>query len=307
MHPAPRRDSRALLFTCALLLTCLPAGALDLGGWAKRLKQGKEVRKVVASAAQAARPISPSEEYYIGRSVAATLLADCPPIEDDKAHRYINLLGQCLAEVSDRPETFKGYSFLLLDTDEINAFACPGGFILVTRGLVGLCGCEDDLAAVLAHEIAHVQLKHGLGAIKASRRKEMWAALADAAARRSDRQGLRAAARAFDSSIGDVVHALVANGYSRRQEADADATALTILGRSGHDPQGLIRILMALKQRQSRDRRGFFKTHPDPAWRQQHVGQRLRGTAPTPPPTQRTERFRAALGAFLPPAAAPGR
>ncbi len=76
------------------------------------------------------------------------------------------MLGQSLVIFSDRPETFGGYHFLLLDSNEINAFAAPGGLILVTRGMLQCCANEDELAAVLAHEIAHVEKKHGLTAIK---------------------------------------------------------------------------------------------------------------------------------------------
>ena len=74
-----------------------------------------------------------------------------------------------LSKTSDLPETFGGYHFLILDSDEINAFAAPGGFIFVTRGLLRCCKHEDAAAAVLAHEIGHVELRHGLQAIKKSR------------------------------------------------------------------------------------------------------------------------------------------
>ena len=78
-------------------------------------------------------------------------------------------LGQSLAQFSERPETFGGYHFLALDSAEINAFAAPGGLILVTRGLLDCCQTEDELAAVLAHEIGHVEKQHGLRAIRTGR------------------------------------------------------------------------------------------------------------------------------------------
>ena len=109
------------------------------------------------------------DRYYIGRTVAATVLIKYRPQPDQNLNRYLNEMGQALAQFSTRPETFGGYHFLLLDSDEINAFAAPGGLILVTRGLVQCCRNEDQLAAVLAHEIGHVEKMHGLRAIRSGR------------------------------------------------------------------------------------------------------------------------------------------
>ncbi|RPJ39713.1 MAG: peptidase M48, partial [Planctomycetaceae bacterium] len=113
--------------------------------------------------------LTPEQEYYVGRAVAAQVLQSYPPLDRPQANEYLNLLGQSLAIFSERPETFGGYHFLLLDSDEINAFAAPGGLILVSRGMLRCCQSEDELAAVLAHEICHVEQKHGLSAIKQSR------------------------------------------------------------------------------------------------------------------------------------------
>ena len=96
--------------------------------------------------------ITPEQEYYIGRTVAATVLLGYPPKPAEKLNDYVNLVGQSLAKFSARPETFGGYHFLVLDSDEINAFAAQGGLVLVTRGLLQCCQSEDELASVLAHE-----------------------------------------------------------------------------------------------------------------------------------------------------------
>ncbi len=119
--------------------------------------QATSINRTADTWIKSAEEITPEQEYYIGRSVAASILQDYPALDDRKANAYLNTLGQTLAMASDRPETFGGYHFLLLDTDEINAFAAPGGLILVSRGLVNCCRNEDELASVLAHEIAHVQ------------------------------------------------------------------------------------------------------------------------------------------------------
>ena len=76
------------------------------------------------------------DEYYIGRSAAAIILKTQKVYENQKATDYINLLGTTLTLYSDRPETYGGYHFLILDSGEVNGFAAPGGFILVCRGLL---------------------------------------------------------------------------------------------------------------------------------------------------------------------------
>ena len=134
--------------------------------------------------------LTPEQEYYIGRAVAAQVFQSYPPLDKPKANNYLNLLGQSLAVFSDRPETFGGYHFLLLDSDEINAFAAPGGLILVTRGMLRCCENEDELAAVLAHEICHVELKHGLSAIKQSRLTSAFTIIAAESAKQIGRRGV---------------------------------------------------------------------------------------------------------------------
>ena len=101
--------------------------------------------------------------------MAATVLVTYKPFDREQANAYLNLLGQTVAQFSTKPETFGGYHFLLLDTDEVNAFAAPGGLILISRGMVRCCKSEDELVAVLAHEISHVDHQHGLKAIRKGR------------------------------------------------------------------------------------------------------------------------------------------
>ncbi|HHF43560.1 MAG TPA: peptidase M48, partial [Candidatus Aminicenantes bacterium] len=91
--------------------------------------------------------ITEEEEYYIGRSVAATILATYPALNNSRLTRYVNRVGQAVGVYSDRPEIFAGYHFLVLDSNEINAMAAPGGFIFITKGLLRLCRNEDMLAA----------------------------------------------------------------------------------------------------------------------------------------------------------------
>ncbi len=185
-------------------------------------KEAASINRSVAAVEKSFEDLTPEQEYYIGRAVAATLLKTYPALDDARANAYLNQLGQTLALASDQPETFGGYHFLLLDTDEINAFACPGGLILVTRGLVRCCDAEDALAAVLAHEIGHVQGKHGLRAIKKSRLTSALTIIGAEGARTFGSEELAQLAEDLEGSVQDITQALVVGGYSRDLEKEAD-------------------------------------------------------------------------------------
>jgi len=131
--------------------------------------QAASINRSAVAAEKTFQDITPKQEHYIGRSVAATVLEAYKPYDRASLNQYLTVLGQTLAQYSDKPETFGGYHLLVLETDEINAFAAPGGLILVSRGLLRCCRSEDALASVLAHEIGHVQNQHGLRAIKRGR------------------------------------------------------------------------------------------------------------------------------------------
>ena len=126
---------------------------------------------------EVAKDLSPEQEYYIGRSVGAMVLRQYEVLDKPAVNRYLNILGQGLAQFSDRPEIYSGYRFLALDSLEINAFATPGGHILVSRGLLACARSEDELAAILAHEIVHVAHRHGVNSIKSARFGEALAKL----------------------------------------------------------------------------------------------------------------------------------
>ncbi|MGD9873472.1 MAG: M48 family metalloprotease [Kiritimatiellia bacterium] len=242
--------------------------------------------------------ITPEQEYYIGRSVAATILGTYEPLDKEAATEYLNLLGQTLAMASDRPETFRGYHFMLLDTDEINAFSAPGGLVLISRGMIRCCKTEDELAAVLAHEIGHVQHQHGLRAIKKSRLTSALTILAAESAKNFGDDNLARLTEAFEGSIGDVVQTLRNSGYARALEREADASAVTIMKRVGYDPNALVTMLQHMKQNLKPGGLDFAKTHPDPEDRIDDV-KKLIGAASAPAVvTARQQRFAQAMDKF---------
>jgi predicted Zn-dependent protease len=241
--------------------------------------------------------ITPEQEYYVGRSVGANLLAKYPPYSAAAVNSYLNLLGQSLALVSDRPETFGGYHFLVLDSSEINAFAAPGGLIFISRGLLRCADGEDAVAAILAHEIGHVTRQHGLKAIKTARFKDAGLAIGKAAVEELGSDELAKVTAAFSGTIDDITSTLVNSGYSRTAEKEADLAAVEILKRAGYDPRALVRMLQVMDGRLKPGGPDFAKTHPDPQDRIASVQEAVGAAgAPPPAPPARQSRYQAALG-----------
>ena len=226
--------------------------------------QAQSINKSTAAVVKTFEDITPEQEYYIGRTVAATCLSRYPAQDDARLNAYLNLLGQTLSRFSSRPETFGGYHFLLLKSDDINAFAAPGGLILVTRGLVNCCATEDELAAVLAHEIGHVQNRDGLRAIRTGRLNGALTTLATEGAKNLAGPQLAEVTSAFDESINEITGTLINSGYSRRQEFQADAAAVEILRAAGYPPSALLAMLRNMEKRWNPSRHDFAATHPSP-------------------------------------------
>ena len=132
-------------------------------------ERAAEINEQAETLVKSFQDITPEQEYCIGRSVGAVLIESYPPFDHVASNEYVNIVGRSVAYASERPVTFGGYHFLILDSNEINGLAAPGGLIFITRGLLKLARNEDEFAAILAHEIAHVELKHGLQAIQKSR------------------------------------------------------------------------------------------------------------------------------------------
>lgn len=241
--------------------------------------------------------ITPEQEYYIGRAVTASVLNQYRPFSHAELNHYVNVVGQTLAQASDRPQTFGGYHFQVVDSMEINAFAAPGGLIVITRGMLRCCKTEDALAAVLAHEIAHVQNQDGLRAIKTSRLTSALTILAAEGAKQTAGRDIAQLTQVFEGSVGDVVNTLVVNGYSRDQERQADEAALLILRRVGYNPYALVEMLTVMKSQLKAGGPGFGKTHPDPQDRINAIRTLAGSPGKTSTPAVRQARFERALGA----------
>ncbi|MEZ4524885.1 MAG: M48 family metalloprotease [Desulfobacterales bacterium] len=257
--------------------------------------QAQSLTRGAKAVAKTFQDITPEQEYYIGRSIGAVIVGKYPPCRDSQVNGYVNVLGQTLAQASDRPETFNGYRFLVLDSDDINALSAPGGLIFVTRGLLRCCEHEDAAAAVLAHEIAHVQFRHGLQAIKASRITDALTVIGAESAKTFGGQNLANLTALFEDSISDITQTLINTGYSRSQEYDADAAAITIMKRVGYSPAGLTDMLEVMKGSLRPGGFDFVKTHPAPQNRIAQAGKLLTGGEPLQKPPRRQTRFEIAM------------
>lgn len=254
--------------------------------------QADSIEKTSEAVAKTFEDITPEQEYYIGRTIGAVITNKYKVYQNEKATDYINVMGQTLSKFSDLPETFGGYHFLILDSDEINAFAAPGGLIFVSRGLLKCCKDEDAVASVLAHEIGHVQLKHGVKAIKASRLTSAATAIGVGAAKSFGNKELASLTTAFEDSISDITNTLVNSGYSRSSEEDADKAAVTIMKRAGYEPSALISMLEIMDKRMKPGGIDFAKTHPSPKSRIDEIKGEIGGSSAQAENSARVSRFK---------------
>ena len=253
------------------------------------------MKKTSKAISKSFEDITPQQEYYIGRSIGAVILEKYPAETDEAANRYLNQVGQMLARASDMPETFAGYHFLIQNTQEINALAAPGGLIFVTRGILDCCPHETAVAAVLAHEIGHVQAKHGLRAIKKSRITNALVTIGVEGAKTFGGQELADLTQEFEGSIDDISQTLINSGYSRAFESEADRTAILLLRRVGYNPAGLVDMLQVMRQKLVPDQADFASTHPSPESRIAEIKAIIGPVAPVREVWERQMRFESAL------------
>jgi beta-barrel assembly-enhancing protease len=303
---APRR----LPFVLAVLFGLLAGSAYaqGIGGVlnkVNKIKQTtdtvKQTKETVEKTAKIVRntfaDISEEEEYYIGRSVAALILSSYAPLSNSALDQYVNTLGQAVALSSGRPEVFAGYHFLVLDTNEVNALAAPGGMIFLTRGLIKRCPDEEALASILAHEIGHVAARHGLQSIKKSRLVDAFRLMEQGTLQKYTPGELSQLTGVFENVLGDIGESLVEKGYDRKYEYEADELALKTAFQAGYDPTGLNRFLQTMVgDPAAASGKGWFKTHPTA---EQRIGRAEKAEAGlgTLPAIQaaRTARFKAAV------------
>jgi predicted Zn-dependent protease len=195
--------------------------------------------------------VSEEEERKIGDEVSLKLRTRFGVVQDEAVTKYIALLGNALAQVSERPKL--NWTFIVLDTDGVNAFASPGGIVHITRGALGLIENEAELAGVLGHEITHVSHKHAVNAIQKGNMVKVG----------SDAAGNRVAF--LDSLTNKVYEIVLENKFDRNDEMDSDKTGVSLAQKLGYAPNGLAQFLTRLDQRNKDTpaQNGLFASHPD--------------------------------------------
>jgi len=252
---------QVILAGCAEVVSVGTTVGQQMGQISKEDKE--KIDRMALDSEKAARPMTEQEEYYVGRAVAATILGKYRVYRNERLTRYINEVGQVVALASDRPFTYGGYRFAVLDTDEVNALACPGGIVFISRGMLKRAQNEEELSAILAHEVGHVNHKDGLGTIQRARWVQVVTLLGSEAAKKVSGAELAKLVSLFEGSVNDVVKTLIVSGYSREQEAAADSSAMTFMYRAGYDPYGFSDYLGKLTKEQTGGAgQGLFATHP---------------------------------------------
>ena len=246
------------------LMGWLLAGTMTCQAWAfggfnldigKVLSAGKNL-------GEASQEISEPEEIAIGEGMASVLLGAAPLVKNDGLQRYVNQVGRYLTLQTERPDL--PWHFGVLDSNSVNAFATPGGHILVTQGLMRRMNSEAELAGVLSHEIAHVLRKHHLAAMKKAGGMGF---LADVANIAVDQKGGGLGRELSKNMISGMKEVLV-RGLDKEDEYEADRMGVVIATRGGYDPYGLPAVLQSLEGLSgSGDVALLFSTHPTPTSR----------------------------------------
>ncbi|HNP28523.1 MAG TPA: M48 family metallopeptidase [Nitrospirales bacterium] len=223
-------------------------------GAALGVKQQKiDLLKKGVGVVQALEPIGEEEEITLGEAVAVEAFSRFGGEYSNPAWtRYINLVGKTVAEVSDRPTL--NYHFAILNSQEQNAFAAPGGYIFITVGLLKTLKNEAELAGVLAHEIAHVTQKHMLDAI---RRGALMGSVSELTL-----TAMKQDPAMFSSVIDEMTDLLFTKGLDKDKEFEADVVGVEYAYRAGYNPQGLEDYLQTLAKKEGHVESKFFTTHP---------------------------------------------
>ena len=193
-----------------------------------------------------------AEEQELGTAVSERIRTRYGVVQDAAVHRYLALVGTALAQGSTRPAL--PWTFVVLDTDGVNAFAAPGGYVHITRGALALVKNEAELAGVLGHEIIHVTEKHTIKAIQKSKAVQMGAA-----------ETLSGSSSLMERAVTATYDNIVERGFGRAEENESDEMGVTLANKTGYAPNGLVGFLTTLKDRNkaSTEKRGLFASHPE--------------------------------------------
>ena len=192
------------------------------------------------------------QDIVIGRKYAPEVEKQMGgAIDDPQLQSYINCVGQKIARVSHKP--YLPYHFVALNHKSVNAFALPGGYIFITKGILELLQTEAQLAAILAHEIAHVIARDSAAAMSREIGIDI---LLSAVTSEKTHPGVLAAA--------DLTRQILGLQYSRKDEQEADLAGLDYMVSAGYNPYAMVETIRILQNQQRTSPIEFLSTHPSP-------------------------------------------
>ena len=253
---------RVCVIVIALVATSAPAFA-QLGGLGRRVQQAQERKQQLDEL-----NITEAEEIALGADVSLKIRTRFGVVQDPAVHKYVALVGTMLSEQTTRPKL--PWTFIVLDTDGVNAFAAPGGYVHITRGALALIKSEAELAGVMGHEVAHVAQKHTVNAIRKSKGVQIGA---------SETASNRAAF--LDELVNRAYEMVLENSFDRGDELDADKEGIILAQKAGYAGTGLSEFLARLAERNKgqAEKNGLFASHPET---QERIGKvkQLAGSKP---------------------------
>jgi predicted Zn-dependent protease len=216
---------------------------------------------------------TPEQDVELGRLTAREYAGELPLVEDERIVSYVQRLGERLAERA--PGYGFEYRFAVVASGDVNAFALPGGFVFVNAGAMLAAETEGELAGVLAHEIAHVALRHGT-----NHASKAYLARAGLGVVQAVTGGEETRVGKFVSTLGSAGAELVFLRFSRASETQADLEGARLLAEAGYDPREMVSFFSRLKDRGVERPREFLSDHPHPEERVAALERRSAALAP---------------------------
>jgi predicted Zn-dependent protease len=242
--------SAAFVLSALFVASAATPASAQIGGILRGANKAIETKEKVDGLS-----FSDQEEKQLGEQVSLKLRTRFGVVQSEPVTKYVTLVGKLVAASSTRPAL--DWQFIVLDTDGVNAYAAPGGFVHVTRGLLGMMKNEAQLAGVLGHEITHITAKHTISAINRNKRAEFGADLAGGSG------GLKTAliAKAAEMVFNDVFD----GKFSQADESESDKIGAQMANKVGYAPNGMSEVLKMIAARNTgrEGRNGFFSSHPD--------------------------------------------
>ena len=202
-----------------------------------------------AAAGMVHSEIGPVQEFQLGKNVASRIFPLYRAVDpSDPRAVYVSRVGTALALASNDPMPYHGYVFALVESDEVNAFAVPGGFVFVTTAMLDFLKDEDELAAIIGHEMGHMELRHGVKAVGKESVLKLFSLLKEIGTKGGEGDVLAAQLKAMIDEVFGKMLTSIRNGYGVEIESQADWRSLQLCARLGYDTKALYEVLERFKE-----------------------------------------------------------